>query len=77
MIHLVDNKNNKWALVFVLRVILAISLIRTQNAFLAESGFLPQLAANIVILQTNAQYIDIFSSFYTLVIQFVFTQAKA
>ena len=50
---------------------------RLRNAFLAELGCLPQLAANIVILQTNAQYIDIFSSFYTLVIQFVFTQAKA
>ena len=35
---------------------------RLRNAFLAKSGFLPQLAANIVIFQTNAQVIDIFSS---------------
>ena len=34
----------------------------TRNAFLAESGFLPQLAANIDIFQTNAQFVGIFSS---------------
>ena len=34
----------------------------TRNAFLAESGLLPQLAANIVIFQTNAQFVEIFSS---------------
>ena len=35
---------------------------RLRNAFLAESGFVPQLAANIVIFQTNAQFVGIFSS---------------
>ena len=29
---------------------------RLRNAFLAESGCLPQLAANIVIFQTNALF---------------------
>ena len=35
---------------------------RLRNAFLAESGLLPQLAANIVIFQTNAQFVGVFSS---------------
>jgi hypothetical protein len=48
--------------------VLAISLLGTQNAFLAKSGFLPQLAANIVIFQTNAQFVGIFSSCYSLLL---------
>ncbi len=45
-------------------------------AFLAESGLLPQLAANIVIFQTNAQVVGIFSSLYSFVFHFAFTAAK-
>ncbi len=35
---------------------------RLRNAFLAELGCLPQLAANIVIFQTNALFDGYFSS---------------
>ena len=48
-----------------------------HNTFLVELGFLPQLAATIVILQTNAQFVDIFSSLYSFVFHFAFTAAKA
>lgn len=35
---------------------------RLRNAFLAESGLLPQLAAKIVIFLTNARFVGVFSS---------------
>ena len=40
---------------------------------LLKPRFLPRISsANIDILQTNAQFVDIFSSFYSFVVQFAF-----
>ena len=46
--------------------------VGSRFGFAECKAFLPQLAANIVIFQTNAQFVDIFSSCCSFQFQFVF-----
>ena len=52
------------------------SLPSRDLASLNAQHFSPNSLANIVIFQTNAQFVDIFSSVYTFVVLFAFVLAK-